>query len=244
MAVTFFWRCESEALDATHDYSAGDTTATANGAVGISATGAKVGSNGIVTTNAADYYLLDSASIVTIDQGCFGFWIQWKTAMPGIGLVTGMSILDSATGFQAIQVQVATVPEDELRLQIKSGANISYLPTSAAGLSINNWYFVKCAWHLSQDKRLIAVYDSTLTLVEPATEDTSTDLSTFIPTSVDTIRIGNPSSDVNPIWMDVVMFGSSYTDPLQDYATYSSYTQFTPTPWQQLYRRPNTLLRM
>ena len=32
MALRFFWRCESTTLDGTDDYSAGDTTATANGA--------------------------------------------------------------------------------------------------------------------------------------------------------------------------------------------------------------------
>lgn len=244
MAVTFFWRCEGETLDGTHDYSAGDTTATANGAVSISATGAKLGSNGIVTTNAADYYAIDSASIVDIDQGCFGFWIQWKTAMPGAGLVTGISVRDAATGLNALQVQVATAAEDELRFQIRNASNTSNLITSSLSLAINNWYFVKCAWHLSADKWLIAVYDSSLTLVEAPNEDTSTDLSTFIPVSVDTIRIGNTSSDVNPVWMDNVIFGSSYTDPLENYANYTSYTQFTPMPWHQLYRRSPTRLRL
>ena len=244
MAITFFWRCEGETLDGTHDYSAGDTTATATGAVTIDAAGAKLGSNGIVTTNAADYYSFDSASIAAIDQGCFGCWIQWKTAYPAAGLVTGVSIRDDATGFQALQLQ--TSGTDELRFQIRSGANILNYLTTAATLAINNWYFVICRWHLSQDKRAIAVYNSAGAVIQ-ALEDTSTDLSTYIPTSVDTIRIGNPSSDVNPMWMDSVMIGSIYSDPLEDYLAYTSYTQTTSDlidQQPQFYKRPNTLLRM
>lgn len=244
MALTFFWRCEGTTLDGTHDYSAGDTTATATGAVTIDAAGAKLGSNGIVTVNATDYYTFDSASIADIDQGAIGFWIQWKTAKPAAGLVTGFSIRDAATGFQALQLQ--TSGTDELRFQIRNSGGTLNLITGAANLAIDTWYFVICRWHLSSDKRAIEVYNSAGALVD-SNEDLATDLSTYVPSAVDSIQLGNRSSDTNPMWMDSVMIGSTYAEPLEDYLAYTSYTQTNSDlidQQVQFYRAPNTLLRM
>lgn len=242
MSIKFFWRCESETLDGTDDYSAGDTTATATGTPSISASGVKVGTNGLVTVDTTDYYSFDSASIVTVDQGSCGYWIQYKTSVPISALNVGVHFRNSADPDDHIGSLTGSSQEQRLSIR-KTGAVATIIATTVANLAIDTWYFVVFRWHISADKRAIEVYDSSLTLID-STEDLATDLAAFTPTTIDTIRIGNNSSHGNPVWMDNVMISDTYGEDLTSYANYTSYTQFTSIPWQQLYRRPNTLLRM
>ena len=93
MALTFYWRCEGTTLDGTHDYSAGATTMTAiGGGESISATAAKIGSNGVLNTDGADYYYCSPASIVTANEGSFGWWLQWPSALPANTTFAGISV--------------------------------------------------------------------------------------------------------------------------------------------------------
>lgn len=240
MALTLFWRCEGTTFDGTHDYTAGDGSATATGAVSISATAAKVGSNGVLCSDAVDYYSFDSASIVTIDQGSIGAWIQYKTAVPGSGLLALFTIRENTPTQTNDYIAFVTKSSQEIALTVrKDGGAGAEVATTAANLAVDNWYFVTGSWHLSQDKMRMRVYDASGTLVQEA-EDTATDLSSKIPASVDTIMIGNTASFVNPIWIDNVFIGDDYADAdtfhtkrnIMSYTEYasSSGTTIVPNP--------------
>src|SRR5688500_7419965 len=85
MALNFFWRCEGTTLDGTHDFSAGDTTATATNTPAISATAAKIGSNGALFDSGSDRYAFTPTSIISTTAGAVGFWLQFPTAFPASG---------------------------------------------------------------------------------------------------------------------------------------------------------------
>ena len=231
MALMFYWRCEGTTLDGTHDYSAGDTTASANNSVSISATAAKLGSNGLLADAVNEWYSFSSASIVTIDQGSVGFWLQWKTGVPAVGDVTGLRIRELANN-NAIQIKYTTSNEVQLDIA-KDGVGSITLNTTAANCAVDNWYFITISWHLSADKRRIRVYNSSGTLINAA-EDTSTDLATNTPSALDTIQIGNPdSSHANQIWIDNIFVGSEYADAddfltNRDITSYTSYSAGAP----------------
>ena len=223
MALTFFWRCESTTLDATHDFTAGDNVATASGGVSISASAAKTGSNGIATTDNLDFYLLDAAGIANIDQGAMGCWVQWKTAVPGAGN-HGIRLYDAANPTDQITLQSKASQEFGCQIE-KTGGTSPALTTTAVNAVINTWYFVLMRWHLSADKRRLEVYNSAGSLIE-AVEDLATDLSTATPTVLDTIRIGNASSALNPEWYDLVFISNDYNEPIQNNLAITSYTAY------------------
>lgn len=62
MALTLFWRCESEAFDGTHDFSAGDTSAAPGGTAVISSAQFKQGANSALYNGPSDFYTLVNSS--------------------------------------------------------------------------------------------------------------------------------------------------------------------------------------
>lgn len=232
MALTFFWRCEGETLSGTHDYSAGDTTATASGAPSISATAAKVGSNGVLNENASDFYQFDSANIVTIDQGSFGFWLNQQTIMAS-GLALGLVLSESPYATTDNVIFARTGATGDISLTIRKTGSANLILLASAGMSAGNFYFITAGWHLSQDKRKISVYNSAGTLVANNT-DTTTDCSGYIPTAMDTIEIGQRSSSTSVIYVDNVFIGNSYDDAdifytKRDITSYTEYPTGHPT---------------
>ncbi len=227
MALKLFWRCEAATLDGTHDFSAGDTVAdlTGSGVPPIlDAAAARLGTNGLLTDDGPSYARMDAASIYST-VGCMAFWIQWKTTVPNTGLnANGINITNNADTTQIINLRAAT--SDELRIQIR-GASTYFLTTSGITTAIDTWYFPVMRWDLPGDRVKLSIYNNSMTLITEV-EDTSTDLSTFIPSGIDTLRIGNSSSHADQTWLDNVMIGDAYDDPLQDYALFTSYTDLTP----------------
>lgn len=229
MALKFFWRCEGTTLDGTHDYSAGDTSATATGSAAIATAAVKVGSNGVECVNGTDYYAFDSASIATIDQGSMACWFQYKTAVPTAGYLIPLTIREQSPAQTDDLIGIQSEASQELRLSLrKEGSAIVTLATTAANLAIDTWYFVTASWHLSADKRRIRVYDASGSLIQEV-EDTSTDLAGCTPGTVDTIRVGNNSSHTSGVYVDNVFIGDAYADADTFYSKrdITSYTQYS-----------------
>lgn len=223
-AATFFWRAEGTTLDSTHDFSAGDTTATANGGVSITGTAAKVGSNGILTTNASDWYEFSPTSIATTGQGVIGGWIQFKTAVPGTNQGGPIALRNSANSSDVIAIGYDTNGgNNDLRgfLQRNGGSSLT-LTTTACGFVADTWYFVVFRWNISADDRKIECYDSSGNLIDSA-EDLSTDLSNVEPTAIDEMRVGNPATNANPIWVDNVFVSQTYAEPIENFKSITSY---------------------
>lgn len=221
-ASTFFWRAEGTTLSATDDKTS-DTSATGNGGVSISATALKVGSNGVLTTNQQDYYIFDSTSMCSITEGTFAGWIQFKTAIPTSGQTSLLRCMDTVG---ASEVSFALAASEEARITLSNNAGSSiHLATSACNFAIDTWYYIVGSFHVANDDRKIACYNSSGTLIDSNT-DLTTDLSANAPTTFTALRVGNPGASVNVVWVDNVHLSGTWAEPFENF---HSITSFVPT---------------
>lgn len=221
--VTWFWRAEGTTLSGTDDKSAGDTTATANGGVSISATAAKVGSNGILTTDANDYYEFASASISITSQGAAGGWIQFKTALPGSSNNHPLRLADSGASTNGLNIGTNTGNDARFRMS-RTGSSDIDLSATNCNFALDTWYFIIVRWHIANDDRKVECYNSSGTLID-SNEDLTTDLSANEPSAHDVIRWGGGSS-ANPVWIDNLFISQEYAEPIENFM---SITSFVPT---------------
>lgn len=228
-APTFFWRAEGTALDGTHDFSAGDTSASAVNSVAIDAAAARVGSNGIVFNAANERYVFDVASLLASPPttGAIGYWIQWPTALAAGGAFHGAFIRDATNGGDFIVV--SRLGADELRFTLDHTTNAAAnLDTTAANLASGNWYFVLVRWNSSINYREIAVYDNSMALIQSVV-DSSTDFSTSVPsqlTGSGGVRFGDSGGTATEAWMDNIFLAITYNEPIEDNALITSYTGY------------------
>jgi hypothetical protein len=249
MAITFFWRCEGTTFDATHDYSAGDSTPTSLGTPSIAAGAAKVGSNGIsCPVSVTSHYAFDAASIVGM-VGSAGFWYQAVSANPAAGTL-GFQVAGTDT---ANLMNVLANGTDEIQFRnALSGSGNNNLTSTAANLAPDTWYGIIIRWDFttpSSSSKKLEVYDSAGSLLSglPA-ELTGTDLSASVPAELATLQCGRHSSTSAVVqYSDNFIIGSGYNDVTAAMLAYDSYTDFSSVLaglLPQFYRRPNTLLRM
>lgn len=209
MALTFFWRCESETLDGTHDYSAGDTTATSVNSASIGAGGARVGSNGIVAESSGSRYQLDAASIFSVSEGSIGFFVKWAGWIAGqqIFRVNGTAAND-LIAIETSGADGAGTRELLLRHRVSGGANILTSPTTAADIALNTWYFVIAKWNVTTNLLRLEVYDTDGTLLD-ATQDTA-----GIDPQADliTLQLGDTNLGNVDVYIDNVFVATAYDD--------------------------------
>lgn len=221
-AATFFWRAESATLTASVDLSP-DTSATATGGVSISTTAVKVGTNGVLTTNATDYYAFTSTGICDVTQGAVSGWIQFKTSVPASGLDVLAKCMNTGDTSEA---GISTGSSQEIRLTLAAaGGTTVNLATSSCNFAIDNWYYVVASWHIANDDRAIACYNSSGTLIDSAT-DLATDLAAAAPGSFDEFRVANPSSHADVVWVDNIFASATWAEPFENF---HSITSITPT---------------
>lgn len=227
MALTFFWRAEnSTTLDGTHDYSAGDTTATANNAIEFSSAQAAVGTYSILANQGVEYYWFDSASIFSVSQGSAGFWFRITSFTAGATL---MDFYDASEVGSSIYVE--TTGTDELRMRIsRVGQGVTDIATTTANIAVDTWYFCVIRWHESNQDGRIEVYNSSMALLD-SNENLSV-TSTHFPlnANVDRFLLGDINNNNPNAYIDNIFVADTYSEPLEDNATITSYTQYgTPT---------------
>jgi hypothetical protein len=209
MALTLFWRCEGTTLDGTDDFTAADTTAAANNTPAISATGARIGTNGLVFDSASDRYDFTATSIITPSVGSVAGWFQFPTAFPG----TLAAIVFNSRGSNSNDyIQIQTLGAVRLRMDIRNSANGGlFLSMSTATLTAGNWYFYAASWNSSTNHRSLSVYDTSGSLLEAVT-DNSTAFSTNVPIDLTSIRYGDSTGTTGTMYLDNVFIGSSDSD--------------------------------
>lgn len=226
MTITLFSRCEGSTFDATHDYSAGDTTWSASGSPGpsFSSTNPKVGTNCILIPEIANYFALASASIVTPGEGCVGFWLRVESWQDG-GIVFNAYLSTQTSRY----IRATLVGTDEMRLAIRNpdaGPAVE-LSTNAANLTTAAYFFILFRWRDAggENDREISVYNSSLTLLQ-----TVTDLATAYehPGSIDTLAIGDLGAAGGTYRVDNLFVGNSWDDAadILANANITSWTEF------------------
>lgn len=232
MALTFFWRGEDVNLDATHDFSAGDTIGTLASGATISSTAARIGTNGVlgavsvgssVTFTPAGIF--PGTSTAPADSvGCMACSYQWKVAYPGGAQATGLRFRGTSA---SNAIGLFTAVTTELRFSIGNPTVTIDLTTVGMNFTFNLWYGLLARWDLPNNKRKLEIYDASNVLLY-SIEDTSTDLSSAIPTEVDNLfNVGvKAAGNANTTWADCFMVGNTYNEPLQNNLTKSSYTLY------------------
>jgi hypothetical protein len=230
MALTFFWRCEGTTLDGTDDFTAGDSTAAANNTPSISATAAKVGSNGILIDSSADGYRFAPTSIIERLAGTVAMWIQFPTAFAATGQVFFFARGNASTN-DNISIGVGT-GSDEVRLGIRNAsASEVTLETSGASLAAGSWYFVTASWDQPNNSRKIAVYDSSGALLAQNEDTTTVYDAPAALDAADGLRFGDATGwgATTNGWFDNLFVGSAYTDAAtflsnRDITSYTEYS--------------------
>lgn len=220
-ALSLFWRAEGTTLDGTHDYSAGDTAVDTSGSPTISATGAKVGSNGI---SGAGYYYFDNttpSAIINTGEGVIAGWFHATTW----GNLTAPIYLRGSSYQNAVKIAITgTSGSGNVALYINEDTGASTLATTGANLSTGNWYFVIVQWDNggTGPRRRIAVYNASGTLIA---ENSSTAAFTS-PPDLQTLRFG--SIDGFAGYVDNIFGATDYDDASailsnRDITSYTSY---------------------
>jgi hypothetical protein len=227
MALTFYWRCESGTLDGTHDYSAGDTTATNNNTPTYTTSARLVGStgNGLdITTDARAMF--DAASIWTASQGAVGFWVQ-TTDFSLDSSRKCFALTEASSGFpvRIYLTGAGSGSTDVTAYTNDARTGQATIATSGVAMATGSKYFVTFQWNTSTNSRRVAVYNSSLTLIN-ANEDTSTSFT--VDGTPGQVWVGNSGSWRG--YFDNVFIGSAYGDAtafvtnaaIESYTSYGS----------------------
>lgn len=235
MSLTFFWRCEDVNLDASHDFTLGDNTATASGAgISFDAAAARYGTTGILENNNGTY-LFDNSSQELANRltGSFGMWFRCDTGagVPLTIYVRGASFDDYVALGPSGNWDTNT-GDFELHGRSTDTSGIEWnIITTLGDLTVDTWYFVTGSWDQPNSLRRVRVYSDTMTLLQEV-EDTSAWIAPLTFASTGNIRIGDNAGPTITQHIDNIFMGSEYADAnaFAANATITSYTSyFTPT---------------
>lgn len=222
MALTFFWRCEGTTLDATHDLSAGDSSATAQGAVSISSSSPLVGSNSIVVGGAGQHYRFNSGGMLDPANGSMSGVFEITTFGNNATLVA----IFGADANNFIQVNMVGTDELALRIGTATGPVSAAITTTDANLVTGQRYAYVARWHDATNYRRLEVYDTDGVLLD-AVEDTATNW--VAPTELngsDRGRLGEATGNAGAFKLDNVACANTFDEPLEDNLFITSYTQY------------------
>lgn len=218
MAIRFFWGCEDINLSAGVDYSAGDTSAAATGGPAISATGVKVGTNGIVTDTFAEYYSFDCSgtNLAQPAEGACGFWVNFPTWPTATAANIGVALY-GANASDYIVTEVATGGT----IRVKSSRNGGTTATAeiTTSLSAATWYFIVFRWDTANTLLKIEAYTGTSTT--PAFSATNSSAANCMPVALASgtgVRIGNKTGTISTTtYYDNIFISDDYDEPLHLY---------------------------
>lgn len=239
MALTFFWRCEGTTFDGTHDYSAGDTTATGVNSGALSTTIKRVGTSSVVapasfaggmTFTLANNGIFNGtlaapSNLVT----SFGFSVYWDTSLyTATGTAIGLKFQGTLSNDQ-IQVQTVTGGTNlALRLSNNTNGAIT-LTTTGAVVTADAWWGVVCRLNYATNSRKIEIYNAANTLVD-SIEDTSTALANYVPIDIKAVAglviAQRSASHTQNTYFDNFFIANTYNEPIQSYLDIASYQQY------------------
>jgi hypothetical protein len=211
MALNFFWRCEGTTLDGTHDFSAGDTTATATNTPAISATAAKIGSNGQLFDSGSDRYAFTPTGIISTTAGAVGFWLHFPTAFPASG---GAYVFYSQGTNSNDYIRIETLSgggagQRKLRLGIRNnGGAASNLDLVTANLTSGQWYFVAASWDTTVPSKRLTVLDASGTVLENATSGAAV----TAPVNITNWLFGDITGGTGTMYIDNVFVAGAAAD--------------------------------
>lgn len=226
MALKFFWRCEGTTLDGTHDFTAGDNTATLNSAAVINTDAVRVGTNGLDCPTSNDHakFVVSSGDIIHSTTGSFALSFRITTFTAGAWLFTALNTGASTNFIQFDMVGTDDATGRELRFQIRQAGNPAHsITTTGADLAEGTWYAAVCRYDQTANDIGIEVYNSDGSL-RTSIYDTTT--SFLVPTGINELRIGEGGGTAVDEHIDNVFCADAYAEPLEDFLDITSYTAY------------------
>ena len=231
MALKFYFRFEnSGTLDGTHDYSAGDTTATNNGSPTFDGTTFKVGSYAGSYPSASAQHRFDPASILAsggpggASAGAVGFWFYTTS-----GRNTDRDLFFFARGSASANdcINVRCGGSNTVKFQIRNATNGAAELAHGSAISDNTWYFVVVAWDSATNSRRISLYDSAGAEVGTTVTDTSTDFTSNLPANLTSrFQFGDNTGSGPFGFVDNAFIGDAYADA-DTFVSNKSITSYT-----------------
>lgn len=208
MALHFYWRAESATLTTDVDYS---SDMIGNNSIGFtfSPTAARVGTNGLVSTSgiAGSVYfatgdIFPNYTEIQGSSGSLGYWVRCVSAIPGNSVMMGLRAYTD-TASNSLSIEGSTGGTCKLHL------GNTYLPLTYA-LSTNTWYYVVARWDIPNNKRAIELYDTDLTLLDSASDTTTSLASAFTSAPVSFLQCGQRASTATDIHTDNFIVSNNY----------------------------------
>ena len=225
MALTFFWRAEGTTFSGTDDYSAGDSTPTANGAT-ISSTQAFVGANSIFVNTNGQNYEFDSASIYIDAAGsaAFSFYVptgQWTAGN------TALMFDDASVAANRVRVDLSGITgAGGVTLNVSSSAvGQTNIATGDLALAEGNWYSVVIRWHVVNLDARVEVYNAAGALIGSA-ENLSLTSGLLTSALIDIMAIGDVGGGGGDMYIDNILVANDYSEALEDNLDITSYTDY------------------
>lgn len=225
MALTFYWRCEGTSLDATHDYSAGDTSGALQVSAAINSTAALVGSNGLYVAEFGDSCDFTGTSITSASEGAAACWFRFASTISNNPAL----LVFKGTGDDYVWLDVSG---DELRLRTRQDGDVSEeIITTSANLTVDTTYFVIIKWRASSPYRAIELYDSAGSAISGGWVSSTSSYRSPGGLAA-TVKIGDDGAGGVTTYIDNVFIGSSIDDgaTFLEKRSITSYTEYAGTP--------------
>ena len=228
MALTLYWRFENSlTLDGTHDYTAGDGTATANDGATFNNTQSRDGYAGYYD-GPNDYHQLDAASIAVAAAGAVGVWVRAETWLTGTII---WRIGATATGNNQLRLSMSgTDGSGNLTFRLsQQGQTPLDLTTTNSNFGVGAWYFVVCKWDGADDSASITVYDTSGSAITNGSASSGSGYGTNqMPATIDTVKLGETGAANGNFWLDNAFVGSAAADgdtfyTKRDITSYTAY---------------------
>lgn len=230
MAIRFFWRGESDTLDATHDYSAGDTTGSSNSGCVCDSTISVVpgNTNSVYVAAASDHFRFDntgiSSDLASVGSAAFAIKI---TGNPGGAPECGLKLRGSSTTAANVTTTLLNTGFASNIGQIRfRHAGTTLIPSSGgSALSLNTLYGVVYRWDQPNSLRRLEIYNSSGSLIEAVENTDAFTAPTWGVQADGGIRVGEDSGINVTCGIANAMISDTYAEPLEDYLYYNSYTE-------------------
>lgn len=214
-APTFFWRMESTTLSSGIDYveSGGDTTPTAGGAPALNATGAMVGTNGLVASAGQNYRFDTSTTVFDRNVGSYAMLLRVTTwsSLARIVMIRGASAADQYS------INLSGTDEITFIAGDPDGSNVA-ATTTAANLATNTIYGVIARWDQPNSLLRIEVYSDPLgtpTLIQGVSNTSGFTAPSALATA-DRFRVGENGGSGGAVHMDNVFVSKTYAEPFEN----------------------------
>lgn len=231
MALKFYWRFEnSGTLDGTHDYSAGDTTATNNGSPTFDGSTYKIGSYAGSYPSASAQHRFDPASIISSggpggsSAGAVAFWF-YTTSGRSTDRDLFFYVRGSASSNDNITLRCGG--SNTIKFIIRNATNGGIELAHGSTISDNTWYFVVFAWDSAASTRRISLYDSSGAEIGTTVTDNSTGFTTNLPANLTSrLQFGDNTGSGPYGFVDNVFIGDAYADA-DTFVSKKSITSYT-----------------